>query len=88
MLHSRPPPIVERVSCRRNARNGGDFSGKSKSRKQERVGSVGDNPDNLENSKETEGGAQGTQGISNNCTNREGVPHLLRQIRGFRNKYH
>ena len=34
-------------SCRRHVRNGRDFGGQRKRRKQERVGSVPVNPDNL-----------------------------------------
>ena len=44
--------------------------------------------DNLESNKEAGGGAQGTRGSSRNCTSRESVSPLSRQIRGFRNKYH
>ena len=76
---------AEERSCRRYVGNGGDFGGKRKTRRQERVGSVASNPDNLENSRETEGGAQGTQGLRINCTS---VFPLSRHIRGFHNKDH
>ena len=47
-------------SCRRHVGNGGDLDGKSKKRRQGRVGSEAANPDNLENSKDTGGETQDT----------------------------
>ena len=74
-------------SCRRHMVNGGDFGGKRKKWRKERVGPVTANPDNLESTMEAGGGAQGTQGSSKNCTSRESVSPLSCLIRGFRNKY-
>ena len=44
-------------SCRHHVENGGDLSGKSKARRNERAGPVAASPDNLENSKEAGGGS-------------------------------
>ena len=74
-------------SCRRHMGNGGDFGGKRKNCRKERVGPVTANPDNLESKMEAGGGAQGTQGSSKNCTSRESVSPLSCLIRGFRNMY-
>ena len=65
-------------SCRRHVGNGGDFGGKRRKFRKERVGPVAANPDNLESNKKAGGGAQGTQGSSKSCTSRERVPLLCR----------
>ena len=70
-------------SCRRRAGNGGDTGGKRKKCRKERVGPGAANPDNIESNKEAGRGAQGTQGSSGNCTSRESVSPLSRQIRVF-----
>ena len=75
-------------SCRRHVGNGGDFGGKRKKCRKERVGPVAANPDHLENNKEAGRGTQDTQGLSKNCASRESVSPLSRLIRGFCNKYH
>ena len=75
-------------SCRRYVGNGGDWGGKRKKCRKERVGPVAANPDNLESNKEAGGGAQGTQGSSKNFISRESVSPLSRLIRGFGSKYH
>ena len=71
-------------SCRRQGENGGDFDGKRKICRKERVGPVAANSDNVESNKEAGGGAQGTLSLSKNCTSRESVSPLSRLIRGFR----
>ena len=48
-------------SCRRHVGNEGDWGGKRKKYRKERVGPVAANPDNLEINTEARGGAQGTQ---------------------------
>ena len=56
-------PNKRHKSCRRDVGTGGDFGGKKKKCRQERIHSVAADPDSIDNSKEAEREAQGTHGL-------------------------